>query len=61
MCIMLIDTSNMNDFTLLKYYLTSLIAKEIKNGLSFDMYWRNKMDFSLKLNPNDFLLDSSNN
>lgn len=61
MCIMLIDISNMNDFTLLKYYLTSLIAKEIKNGLSFDMYWRNKMDFSLKLNPNDFLLDSSNN
>lgn len=61
MCIMLIDISDMNDFTLLKYYLTSLIAKEIKNGLSFDMYWRNKMDFSPKLNPNDFLLDSSNN
>ena len=36
MCIIPIHRSTMNDYTLLKYYLTPLIAKEMnKNGLLF--------------------------
>lgn len=46
MCLIPIHRSTMNDYTLLKYYLTSLRAREMnKNGLSFAICGRENMDF----------------
>lgn len=42
------DINNMNDFTLQKYYMTSLKAKRNKNGLSFALLGRKNTDFTPK-------------